>query len=79
MSELLYAMFKTKNNSPGPDNIHIKMIKNMPDRALVHVLNIITIFGNKVISLFSGNKQPWYLYQSQINLTQILPIIVLLP
>ena len=79
MSELLYAMSKTKNTSLGPDNIHIKMIKNMPDRVLAHVLNIMNHFWKQSYFPIQWRQATVVPVPSQINLTQILPIIVLLP
>lgn len=40
MTELKRALSSTRNTSPGPDNVHIKMLKNLPDAALEFTLKV---------------------------------------
>lgn len=40
IEELLYSISRTRNTSPGPDKIYPQMIKNLPELAIKHLLNI---------------------------------------
>lgn len=45
--EKFYTLLsKTSSTSPGPDNIHYNMIKNLPDSAKTHLIRIFNMLFN---------------------------------
>jgi len=45
-TELTSAIRKAHDSATGPDNIHYKILKNLPEIALVRVFNDLWVTGN---------------------------------
>ena len=69
LEELQYALSKTRDTATGEDNVYYSMLKNLPDEALQHFLNILnkffteTFFPDKwnssiIIPILKPGKEP---------------------
>ena len=57
MQELKDAINTNKDSAPGPDGIHNRMLKNIPENLLIQLLNIYLIdYMTPDSYLRNGNK-----------------------
>ena len=58
LSELKQALQKSNDSAVGPDDIHYKLLTNLPESSLTLLLTVLTPFGNPEFFRPLGKKPP---------------------